>query len=152
MVIGAALLFAQLATGQGAIGLALTDGQGEACVAMSAKPGSVVTLVTTDTPKSTITAVVEGPSTSCGLSKHTVEGPYSRLRLRGTVPEWGAVWVAFQGAPPPKASVHECLSSEGVHYTVWAGEPLRSRRLWHDYYYLGYDVDPSCKQRSEVED
>jgi hypothetical protein len=153
MLIGAALLFAQLVAGQGTIGLALTDGQGEACVAMSAKPGSVVTLVAADTPKSTITAVVEGPSTSCALSKHTVEGPYSRLRLRGQAPEFRTAWVAFLGEPPSKTvQVHECLSSEGVHYTVWAGEPFKSRRLWHDYYYLGYDVEPSCKQRSEVED
>ena len=38
-----------------------------------------------------------------------------------------------------------CTSSEGVHLTIWAGEPLRSRRLWHRYAYLGYDVVPSCR-------
>jgi hypothetical protein len=37
-----------------------------------------------------------------------------------------------------------CTSTEGVHLTVWAGKPLESRRLWHSYYYLGYDVDPTC--------
>jgi len=30
---------------------------------------------------------------------------------------------------------------------VWAGAPLKSRRLWHEYYYLGYDVEPSCEAR-----
>jgi hypothetical protein len=24
-------------------------------------------------------------------------------------------------------------------------DPLQSRRLWHQYFYLGYDVEPSCK-------
>jgi hypothetical protein len=37
-----------------------------------------------------------------------------------------------------------CTSSEGVHLTVWAGEALRSRRVWHHYHYLGYDVEPNC--------
>jgi hypothetical protein len=37
-----------------------------------------------------------------------------------------------------------CASTEGVHLTVWAGEPLTGRRTWHAYYYLGYDVEPNC--------
>ena len=27
---------------------------------------------------------------------------------------------------------------------MWEGVPLKSRRLWHEYYYLGFDVEPSC--------
>ena len=150
-MIESALAFAQLAAQQVAIGLALTSGQADACVAMSATPGSVMTLVAVGTQPSTVTATVEGPSPSCRLTDH-VGGPYSRLLLRGPVPESLTIWVAFQGARPPNVRVHECLSSEGVHYTVWEGEPLQSRRLWHEYYYLGYDVDSTCKQRSEVEE
>lgn len=41
----------------------------------------------------------------------------------------------------------ECTSPEGVHLTVWAGEPLKTRRLWHQYFYLGYDIEPSCTGR-----
>jgi hypothetical protein len=37
-----------------------------------------------------------------------------------------------------------CASEEGVHATAWAGVPLNSRRLWHAYYYVGYDVEPDC--------
>jgi hypothetical protein len=37
-----------------------------------------------------------------------------------------------------------CASSEGVHATAWSGKPLASRRRWHAYYYLGYDVEPDC--------
>lgn len=40
-----------------------------------------------------------------------------------------------------------CTSSEGVHLTVWKGPPLRGTRKWHYYYYLGYDVEPSCTKR-----
>jgi hypothetical protein len=42
-------------------------------------------------------------------------------------------------------SFRACTSNEGLHLTVWAGEALKSKRLWHEYYYLGYDVVPSCK-------
>ena len=37
-----------------------------------------------------------------------------------------------------------CASTEGVHATAWSGVPLTSPRRWHQYYYLGYDVEPDC--------
>ena len=37
-----------------------------------------------------------------------------------------------------------CTSHEGLHLTLWAGPPLQGRRVWHTYFLLGYDVDPSC--------
>lgn len=37
-----------------------------------------------------------------------------------------------------------CTSNEGLHLTIWAGEALISKRLWHEYSYLGYDVQPNC--------
>ena len=40
-----------------------------------------------------------------------------------------------------------CASNEGLHFTVWTGQPLVGRRRWHFYYYLGYDIVPSCKRK-----
>jgi hypothetical protein len=37
-----------------------------------------------------------------------------------------------------------CASGEGLHLTVWYGEPLSTARLWHGYYYLGYDTESDC--------
>lgn len=37
-----------------------------------------------------------------------------------------------------------CTSQEGLHLTLWDGDPLSSARIWHVYFYLGYDVEPSC--------
>jgi hypothetical protein len=37
-----------------------------------------------------------------------------------------------------------CTSTEGVHLTIWADKPLDGQPKWHDYYYLGYDVDADC--------
>ena len=36
--------------------------------------------------------------------------------------------------------LRQCASSEGLHLTVWKG----AERVWHDYYALGYDVEPTC--------
>jgi len=44
-------------------------------------------------------------------------------------------------------SYRVCTSTEGVHLTVWSGEVIENKRLWHDYYYLGYDLDPTCTER-----
>ena len=40
-----------------------------------------------------------------------------------------------------------CTSSEGVHLTIWKGKPLQGKRIWHAYYYLGYDTEPNCKKK-----
>lgn len=40
-----------------------------------------------------------------------------------------------------------CTSNEGNHLTVWSGKPLLGKRRWHSYYYLGYDVVPTCKRK-----
>ena len=39
---------------------------------------------------------------------------------------------------------HSCTSADGVHLTAWKGIPLRGRRVWHQYYYLGQDLEQSC--------
>jgi hypothetical protein len=41
------------------------------------------------------------------------------------------------GAPE---RVHACTSSEGVHFFVFTG----SARRWHAYYYVPYNLEPSC--------
>ena len=48
-------------------------------------------------------------------------------------------------------SVRVCTSNEGLHFTIWAGVPFKSRRLAHLYAPLGYDVEPSCKRAEYTE-
>jgi hypothetical protein len=40
-----------------------------------------------------------------------------------------------------------CASSEGMHLTIWTGEPLKGKRVWHSYYYLNYDTEPTCDEK-----
>lgn len=45
----------------------------------------------------------------------------------------------------------ECTSNEGIHLTVWTGRPLLGKRIWHSYYYLGYDTEPNCTEKDHEE-
>lgn len=40
-----------------------------------------------------------------------------------------------------------CTSQEGLWLSVWSGKPLGGKQIWNKYYYLGYDVVPSCKPK-----
>ena len=159
-----ALLAAQAPAVQPPIGVAeVSDGQ--LCMAVPGVPlteGSPVTLVRVDSPQRVIVVVVEREAPSCqGLERAMVPGPYY-VATPSTARAWeDGIWLAVAGRPAtrqqgqqvaiavsvayPNARVRSCASTEGLHLTVWAGQPLRSRRVWHQYYYLRYDVEPTCQ-------
>lgn len=60
--------------------------------------------------------------------------------------ENGIVTAELTGKPP-KEYFRECTSFEGMHFTVWTGRPLVGKRIWHRYYYLRYDTEPTCKKK-----
>jgi hypothetical protein len=39
-----------------------------------------------------------------------------------------------------------CTSAEGIHVTAWPASRAASSRIWHLYYYLGHDVEPTCTE------
>jgi hypothetical protein len=47
------------------------------------------------------------------------------------------VWISGEAQP---YTFRYCTSMEGIHITGWHGQ----QRVWHEYYYLGYDVEPDC--------
>ena len=67
-------------------------------------------------------------------------GPIAEPEQRGDT-----VTIAVEPGRPP-LRFRTCASNEGLHATAWAGQPLASPRRWHAYYYLGYDVDPTCNE------
>jgi hypothetical protein len=157
-----------------AFGVASISSAGDACVAMPGPrlaAGSIVTLVEPNQPQSVVTAVVDRSVASCDdLNVATMmEGPYYRLRELSPTPRERPVWIALPGRivsreipgaqislrlgeKYPNVRVRLCTSREGFHLTAWAGEPLETRRLWHQYYYLGYDVEPSCTEKEVSRD
>jgi hypothetical protein len=46
-----------------------------------------------------------------------------------------------------RETFRDCTSHEGVHLTIWSGQPLTGSRRWHAYFYLGYETEPSCVER-----
>jgi hypothetical protein len=128
-------------------------------------PGSPLTLVLPSPPQSTLKAEVVraaaandcpsiGDSGEAGLTSYEIKllgegsppvapaiavyGYSGRFRTQGRYV------VADVGRNGEHNFFRSCTSSEGVHLTVWSREPLRGTRIWHQYYYLGYDVEANC--------
>ena len=57
-----------------------------------------------------------------------------------------ATFIDIDGDHRPDA-VRVCASREGLHFTIWAQERGGERRLWHDYFHLDYDMEPTCTDR-----
>ena len=137
---------------------------GRVCVAMPGTPlgaGTIVTLIDPNRPQSVRVVAIDGVAECPALAGALISEPHYSVRPFGSDP---TAWIAIVGKPgtreirpgvvavklsaaEPEAQVRLCTSTEGLHLTVWAGAPLQSRRLWHQYLYLGYDVEPSCEER-----
>jgi hypothetical protein len=37
-----------------------------------------------------------------------------------------------------------CATSEGIKFAIWTGKPYQGEPRWSAYYYLGYDLQPTC--------
>jgi hypothetical protein len=37
-----------------------------------------------------------------------------------------------------------CATSEGIKFAIWTGRAYQGASLWSAYYYLGYDLHPTC--------
>ncbi len=124
-------------------------------------PGSGVILVGIDSPQQvSYAAILKRLPASDTMTQHQVPGPFYELvseldsqRLPdlaiaigglATVGRVGDRPVIHLASPRMDLRARSCASSEGLHLTLWSGTPLKSRRLWHQYYYLGSDVEPTC--------
>ena len=53
----------------------------------------------------------------------------------------GAFVMHTPGAKTPLRFAR-CASNEGLHLTAWRD----NRRTWHEYWYLGMDLEPNCTE------
>ena len=44
-----------------------------------------------------------------------------------------------------------CTSMEGLHLTIWSGDPLKGKLRFHRYFPLHYDVEPTCTEADYAE-
>ena len=137
-----------VALGAESYGIAASDGS-TACVAIRQPVLSYprhVAIVVPGAPRrvlsATVTSQLKNPCAA--LASRDLDGSFFALRFTSadtlSSGDLGiAKFSSIQGR-----SFRSCTSNEGVHLTVWAGKALKSKRIWHEYVYLGYDLEPSC--------
>ncbi len=128
------------------------------------KKGDQIFIVLPEKPQSVKTATIENKlMSSCSrnteteenvsfyslkLSKGKFDQPivgFGMLNSKISAPVKGVVSVDLN-KDQKKEYFRVCSSTEGLHLTIWTGKPLIGKRIWHSYYYLGYDVVPDCKK------
>ncbi|MGH9880991.1 MAG: hypothetical protein ACRD6N_06105 [Pyrinomonadaceae bacterium] len=128
--------------------------------------GNRVQIVSPYKPQALAVAIVQKKmSVSCSQNSDTSPNDsFYSLRVVSGRLEPGGVGIAVFGAKVDfkvangvasvdlngdgrKEYFRACTSQEGLHLTIWSGKSLRGVRRWHRYYYLGYDVEPSCTSR-----
>ena len=129
--------------------------------------GTTISLITTDRPQTLQLARILRPVSDDKDMHDRMPGPYYEIVSADSGRELPQLAVAILtvetsrttgvvlslrvSATLPDVQVRSCASNEGLHLTLWSGEPLKARRLWHTYYYLGYDTQPTC-QSEDVRD
>jgi hypothetical protein len=141
------------------IGVA-ASGPGTPCVAFegttkAVESGTAVTLVFPEQPQRIETARVGEARSDCDvLARGDVAGSYHTLLTDRPLGQGGWVAIAVTGevrlenghataeldGAAPRETFRACTSTEGLHLTAWSG----GKRVWHAYFLLGYDVEPSC--------
>ena len=56
-----------------------------------------------------------------------------------------ASWLHLDADNVPEF-FYQCTSREGLHLIVRSGDRLSGQTRWRAYYYLGYDVEPTCRE------
>ena len=128
------------------------------------KVGSEVSLMFPTSPQKLISSIVTvaGDQECADALKSGIPGRFYRLSLRHSVTQlyWPAIGIldtASRLRTGDKVasdlngdgiaeSFRSCTSNEGLHLTVWSSQPFMETRLWHRYYYLGYDTEPTCTE------
>jgi len=83
-------------------------------------------------------ATVLHPVAECGFGQEP--GHAYSLQFDKAVEDGGLGSVAVRGNVPSSITFQQCAGSEALHLTAWK----QGRRIWHGFYYLGYDVEPDC--------
>ena len=131
------------------------------------QPGQPVEILSADTPQSLRHTEIAAPDPDCapegnsaGLYAYRLTTPISRsegpfigiLNYSGPFSKGGDLLTADLDGDGVPEYFRACPSTEGIHFTAWKGRPLVGRRLWHQYYYLGYDLEPGCKAEETAEE
>jgi hypothetical protein len=152
------------------IGVAVAS-HGLVCLSIESRDlhaGDPVTLVTPSTSQTIARAkVVSTSGAGCPGLRDRAQSGYSLQIIDGSVqqglplialaPSSGQLRVedhtvtADLSRDGTLETFRSCTSSEGVHLSVWRGRALQGTRVWHQYYYLGQDIEPNCTSKDTAE-
>jgi hypothetical protein len=142
---------------QGNNGVLCTSGQ-------EPQPGQKITVVLPDTGKTLTALVLAGDAALQGkracYMDEAAKAHLTKLAFEGRKGAMPAVGIGFLKTGPGikldserkvdldadgmLESFKACTSSEGVHLTVWTGDPHKGIRRWHAYYFVDYDTKATC--------
>jgi len=151
------------------IGLFTVNSQGEYCLSINnaeLKPGREINLIWVPVsgerqkPEVRRTMIAAKLTSFCDkINQQSEDSSYqlvaqkldaNRVYFAVTVRPSSLRWV--DGEPIARLgnqdiTFRSCTSSEGLHFTAWLGSKPKAQRIWQRYYYLGYDVEPTCTER-----
>ena len=112
-------------------------------------PSATITLLApSDTPHTARAQVLNRQAEACPGTKAESELSTYDLQITAGSVEQSLPLVALDARVPSvdaAHSFHSCTSADGVHLSAWDGaKPLEGHRLWHQYYYLGQDLEANC--------
>lgn len=88
-------------------------------------------------PPEFVLAAIGNPTSTCGVG--LAPGHAYELAIPAGQSGWWAS-TAVVGDVPRGVTFKECTGTESVQLTAWRGE----KRIWHDFYYVDYEMEPSC--------
>jgi hypothetical protein len=128
------------------------------------QPGDEVSIVDLSRPYKVVTATVgKAFDRPCPAAKDVMRGgrcyslavpPGSRLHWgphiavvapasRFTARKDGVEAALEEGGPPSTFRV--CAAKGGLHFSIWRGAAMKGKRVWHCYYDVGVDLEPTCE-------
>jgi hypothetical protein len=139
-------------------GLALVGGDVPPCVVVSsgvAVPGDYVSVILLSPKPQVFQARIGARPTKPCEGGDLVGEQFELVQIMGEVSDLAVAVITEDSKPEvraisdseweivgsnPRRTFRRCASEEGLHFTAWQGD----RRMWHEYYYLSYSVDPTC--------
>ena len=159
IALGVLLLGDTSATASPRLGVAVLRPDSTGCVTFRGEPrrtGDHLLLFLFSPPR-VVDGVIRGRSTGPCHEGGEAQGESYSLVLRYAISQAEEIGVAVYdpsaraeysdgefivrtaGARAP-LRLRQCASQEGLHLTAWRD----NRRTWHEYWYLGFDLEPNC--------
>jgi len=152
---------------EGRVGVGRGSGESLICLEIAnpkLSPGDLVTLVSPLNRAFPAAArVISSAGDSCAGAASDPGASHYTLRLIQGVFDTDDIAIAIVGEVPTPhlrggimtvdldgdgqlESFHECASQEGVHLTLWTGDPPSGERRWHRYLPMKMDLTPNCTE------